>query len=194
MVKLAERFGLRCRGDKNYSLADDYAFLPYLAQGQDRYAFNILSGNYRQSEVLVFDYHYEGLGPDPHSEDQRSHFFLTPVLLLVPAYFPELRVTPENRLSKVIEAFGGEDIQFESAEFSRAFRVRSKDKRLAYDICNPRVIEYLLDNRDLNLLVRNCVLALVACTQLPAAQVEKDLERMMEIRNRLPGYLFTKTG
>ena len=191
MVQLAERLGLRCDAAPNYSLADDYSFLPYLAQGRNRYAFNVLSGNCRQSEVLAFDYHYETPEPDPHSEDAKSHFFLTPVLLLVPAYFPELRITPENRASKIIEAFGGEDIQFESAEFSRVFRVRCRDKRLAYDICNPRVIEYLLDNRDLNLLARNCVIALVAETQLSSQQVESNLQRLMEIRNRLPEYLFT---
>ena len=59
MVDLAARFGLRYRAGRSYTLADDYGFLPHLARGENRYAFNILSGSYRGSEVLVFDYHYE---------------------------------------------------------------------------------------------------------------------------------------
>jgi len=192
MVELAERFGLRCSAAQNYTLADDYAFLPHLAQGENRYAFNILSGSCRQSEVLVFDYHYETPATDPNSEDLRSHFILTPILVLVPAYFPELRITPQGTLSKIAEALGDEDIHFESAEFARAFSVRSKDKRLAYDVCNARVIEYLLDNRDLDLLIKNCTLALVSGTPLSAQQVGYNLERLLEFRLRLPDYLFTK--
>jgi hypothetical protein len=192
LAELAKRFGLRCSAARNYTLADDYGFLPHLARGENRYAFNILSGSYRQSEVLVFDYHYETPGQDPKSEDGKSHHFLTPILVLVPAYFPELRIAPEGALEKMAEAFGGEDIKFESAEFSRAFRVRSKDKRLAYDVCNARVMEYLLENRDLDILIKNCALALVAEAPLSAQQIAGNLERLVEFRLRLPEYLFTK--
>ena len=101
MLELAARFGLRYSGARNYTLADDYAFLPHLAQGENRYAFNVLSGSYRQSEVLVFDYHFETSVPDPKSEDQKSHYFLTPILVLVPAYFPELRIAPRGFCRKL---------------------------------------------------------------------------------------------
>ena len=192
MVELATRLGLRYSAAQNCVLADDYAFLPHLARGENRYAFNILSGSYRQSEVLVFDYHYETQAKDPNSEDLKSHYFLTPILVLVPAYFPELRIAPEGTLAKMAETFGGEDIEFESAEFSRAFRVRSKDKRLAYDVCNAQVMEYLLENRDLDILIQNCTLALVSEAPLSAQQVGCNLERLVEFRLRLPDYLFTK--
>ncbi|HKI70709.1 MAG TPA: hypothetical protein VKA67_14070, partial [Verrucomicrobiae bacterium] len=76
------------------------------------------------------------------------------------------------------------------AEFNCAFRVWSKDKRLAYDICNPQVIDYLLENRDLNLHVQNCTLALVSDTQWSVQQIEANLKRLSEIRTRLPEYLF----
>jgi hypothetical protein len=55
------------------------------------------------------------------------------------------------------------------------------------------VIDYLLENRDLNLQIQNCVLALVSDTQWPAKQVEYNLGRLGEIRARLPEYLFQKT-
>ena len=71
--------------------------------------------------------------------------------------------------------------------------MRSKDKRFAYDVCNPQVIDYLLENRDLNIQIQNCTLALVSDTQWPAKQVEYNLERLGDIRSRLPEYLFAKT-
>ncbi|MGA3283494.1 MAG: hypothetical protein ABSD57_03415 [Verrucomicrobiota bacterium] len=191
--ELATRLGLRFDPAQNYVLADDYGFLHHLAQGENRYAFNVLSGRHRQNEVLAFDYHYEIPAKGSNREASSSHCYLTTAIVLMPAYFPELRIAPEGLLSKIAEAFGEEDIHFESAEFTRAFRVWSKDKRFAYDICNPQVIDYLLENRDLNIQIQNCTLALVSDTQWPAKQVENNLERLSEIRSRLPEYLFTKT-
>ena len=40
--------------------------------------------------------------------------------------------------------FGYQDIKFESAEFSKTFCVRSPDKKFAYDVCNAKMMEYLL--------------------------------------------------
>ncbi len=190
--EMADRLGLRFDPGQNYSFGDDYGFLHPLAQGGNRYAFNILSGRYRASEVLAFDYHYETSGKGADHELSSSHHYLTAVMVLMPAYFPMLRIAPEGVLSKIGEALGAEEIHFESAEFTSAFCVRSKDKRFAYDVCNARVIEYLLENRDLNLQIQNCTLALVSDSPWPAKQVEYNLERLCEIRSRLPDYLFTQ--
>jgi len=191
--EMADRLGLRFEPARSYVLADDYGFLPGLAQGGNRYAFNILSGHYRQGEVLAFDYHYEPSGKGADHELSSTHCYLTMVMVLMPGYFPELRIAPEGVLSKIAGALGEEDIHFESAEFTRAFCVRCRDKRFAYDVCNPRVIDYLLENRDLNLQIQNCVMAQLSDTQWPAKQVEANLERLSEIRSRLPEYLFAKT-
>jgi hypothetical protein len=190
--EMADRLGLRFEPARSYILADDYAFLHHLARGENRYACNVLSGRYRQDEILAFDYHYEISEKGADNELSRTQYYLTAVVVLVPAYFPELLIAQEGLRSKTAELFGGGDIDFESAEFSRAFCVRCKDKRLAYDVCNARVIDYLLENRDLNIQIQNCTLALVADVQWPARQVESNLERLSEIRARLPEYLFAK--
>ena len=192
--EMADRLGLRFDPAQNYSFADDYGFLHHLAQGVNRHAFNVLSGRYRESEVLAFDYHYETSGKGADHELSNSHRYLTAAMALMPAYFPELRIAPEGLLSKIADALGEEDIHFESAEFTRAFCVRSRDKRFAYDVCNARVIDYLLENRDLNIQIQNCTLALVSDAQWPAKQVEFNLERLVEIRSRLPEYLFTQNA
>jgi hypothetical protein len=190
---LATRLGLNFSAGEDYGLADRFEFLNQLAQGDNRYAFNVLSGTYQQNQVLVFDYHYETHSTDSKGHRTTQHHYFSFFILLLPVRFPELRITREGLLSKIAQAFGYADIDFESAEFSRAFCVRSKDKKFAYDVCNARMIEHLLANRDLEVEIQGPVISLVFAPQLPVGQIEFNLQRLAEIRSRLPDYLFTQT-
>jgi len=192
LLHLASRLGLSFSPANDYSLAGRFGFLDKLAQGSNRYAFNVLSGSYRQQQVLVFDYHYETHSTDSKGHRRTHHHYFSFFILLLPASFPELKVTREGLLSKFAQALGYDDIDFESAEFSRAFCVRSKDRKFAYDVCNAPMMEYLLANRDLSLEIEGPALALAFDTRLSAAQIETNLQRLLEVRLRLPDYLFTK--
>lgn len=189
---LAARLGLRFNEGEDYGLADRFGFLNALAQGSDRYAFNILSGQYQNNKVLVFDYHYATHSTNSKGQRQTRHHYFSCFILLLPQPFPELRITREGMFSKIAQAFGYDDIDFESAEFSRAFCVRSKDKKFAYDFCNAQMMEYLLANRDLSIEVERTALALAFASRLSAAEIESNLQRLFAIRSRLPEYLFTK--
>jgi len=163
-----------------------------LARGSNRYAFNILSGAYHRHEVLVFDYHYETHSTDSKGRRQTHHHYFSFFILMLPQSFPELRITREGLFSKIAQAFGYDDIDLESAEFSRAFCVRSKDKKFAYDVCHARMMEYLLANRDLSIEIEGHALALAFDTRLSAVEIESNLRRLFDIRSHLPEYLFTK--
>ena len=189
---LAARLGLQFSAADDYGLVKRFVFLDALAVGDNRYGFNILTGQYQNHEVLVFDYHYETHSADSKGNQQTNHHYFSFFLLLLPRSFPELRITKEGMLSKIAQAFGYDDIDFESAEVSRAFGVRAKDKRFAYDFCNAQMMEYLLANRDLSIEVERSALALAFPSRLSAAEIETNLGRLLEIRSRLPEYLFTK--
>ena len=190
LAALALRLGLSYRADDDYSLADRFDFLDALARGSNRYAFNTLSGNYQNHEVLVFDYHYETHSTDSKGRRQTHHHYFSFFILMLPQSFPELRVTREGLFSRIAQVFGYDDIDLESAEFSRAFCVRSKDKRFAYDVCHAQMMEYLLANRDLSIEIEGQALALAFDKQLSAEEIESNLRRLFEIRSRLPEYLF----
>ena len=192
LAALAGRLGLNYRADNDSSLAGRFGFLNALAQGSNRYAFNLLAGGYQGHEVLVFDYHYETHSTDSKGRRQTHHHYFSCFILLLPRSFPELRITREGWLSKIAQVVGYDDIDFESAEFSRAFCVRSKDKRFAYDVCHAQMMEYLLANRDLSIEIEDRALALAFGTRLAAPQIETNLQRLIEIRTRLPDYLFTQ--
>ena len=193
LFELAQRLGLNFSAAEDYALADRYNFLKQLAEGENRYARNVLSGIYQQNQVLAFDYHYETYTQGKSGRETHHHWFSFFILTL-PAVFPDLTIRRENFFTKVAEVFGYQDIKFESAEFSKAFNVRSPDKKFAYDVCNAKMMEYLLANRDLSVEIENQVLALAFDTCLSVEQVESNLQRLVEIRSHLPEYLFTKVA
>ena len=57
---------------------------------------------------------------------------------------PDLLIRPEGALDKLAGAFGFEDINFSSEEFSRMFHVRGRDERFARALITTEVMEYLL--------------------------------------------------
>src|SRR5450631_3400717 len=59
LSELARRLNLSFNPDSDYNLAERFDFLKKLAQGDNRYCYNVLSGTYQGDDVLVFDYHYE---------------------------------------------------------------------------------------------------------------------------------------
>jgi hypothetical protein len=51
-------------------------------------------------------------------------------------------------------------------------------------------MEYLLANRDLSMEIEDRALALAFGSRLSAAEIETNFNRLLEIRSRLPEYLF----
>lgn len=190
LAELAARLGLVFDPDKDHTLPQRFVFLDRLRQGRNRYAFNKLSGQFGGHEVLAFDYHYETESNDSDGGSRSNHHYASFFLLVLPKWFPELTIVREGWGSKLAQALGYADIDFESAEFSRKFCVRSKDKRFAYDICHARFMEYLLANTDLAIEIEANVLAISFPKRLAPEAIEPNLERLRALRELFPGYLF----
>jgi len=189
LFELAQRLNLNFDAEHDCEIPGQFNFLEQFTQGSDRYATNVLSGNYQQNKILAFDYHYT-TGSGKNRQDHNLSFFM---LFMQGGLFPQITIRPEGFFDRVAEALGFQDIKFESAEFSKAFCVRSPDKKFAYDVCNAKMMEYLLANRDLSVEIENDVIALVFNARIAVEQFEKDLQRLIEIRSHLPEYLFTQS-
>jgi hypothetical protein len=187
LFELAQRLNLNFDAEKDEGISERFSFLKQFDEGRNRYATNVISGNYQQNEILAFDYHYT-TGSGKSQQEHNLSFF---ILVVRGSQFPQLTIRREGLFDRVAETFGFQDIKFESAEFSKAFCVRSPDKKFAYDVCNAKMIEYLLANRDLSLEIENEIGALVFNARIAVEQFERDLQRLIEIRARLPEYLFT---
>lgn len=174
------------RPEHDHSFAAAWGFLGQLQHGEDRYAFNIFEGTYQDQKLYAFDYHYVvGSGKN------RQVCYFTMFMLVIKAAFPRMTIAPENLLTKIEGAFDSKNIKFESAEFSRAYFVHSEDRKFAYDVCNPQMIDFLLDNRGLNIEIQGPVIALVFKPECPINQYQANLQRLVQIRKLLPEYLFT---
>ncbi|MCF7958533.1 MAG: hypothetical protein K9M57_08810, partial [Phycisphaerae bacterium] len=157
----------------------------------NRYAYNIISGIYKERPIQAFDYHYETHSTDSKGHRKTHHHRFSFFTLSLEMHFPELKISREGFFSKVAQAFGYDDIDFESHEFSRKFCVRSKDKKFAYDVCNAQMIDYLLDHDDLNIEIERDTLAICFTKCLDAEEIEPNLQRLLKIRELMPNYLFT---
>lgn len=186
MAALAARLGLQFNPRKRRDLARRYRFLDKLRRGSNRYAYNILSGNYQGHDVTLFDYHYQ-----VNSGKNTHHHYFSFFILGLPGSFPELVIDKEGFFSKVAQALGYDDIDFESHEFSRKFRVRSSDKKFAYDVCNGQMIEYLLSNSDLSIEIEGEVMAISFNSRLSPEYIEPNLNRLVTVRSLMPEYLFS---
>lgn len=193
LFELATRLELDFNPGENPVLPIEYGFIDQLNRGDNRTAFNVLSGTLNGRNVAAFDYHYETHSTDGKGNRSTTHHYFSVAVMRLDAEFPKLTVAHEGILSKIAGVFGYQNIKFESAEFSKAFCVRSPDKKFAYDVCNAQMIDYLLAHRDIHMTIEVHALALLSDEQLPAAQIGLNLQRLLEIRDRLPDYLFVKT-
>ncbi len=189
MAETAARLGLRFRPGPDRELARRFRFLNRFRQGNNRYALNIFSGPYRGREITAGDFHYQ---TSSSGKRQTNHHYFSFFILELPHRFPELKIGREGVFSRIGQLLGFGDINFESHEFSRKFQVRSRDKKFAYDVCHPRMIEYLLANDDLAIEIENDVLALTFERRLTPERVGPALDRLVEVRELLPGYLFSR--
>ncbi len=110
----------------------------------DRYAYNIISGSYRNRELRAFDYHYITTSTDDKGNRTTTHHTFSAVIIASTIPLKPLHIRPEGFFDKIGAVFGFEDINFESAEFSRKYKVTAPDRKWAYDVLHARAIEYLL--------------------------------------------------
>jgi len=135
----AGQAGLSFSPARDGSFDDRYPAFSCMRRGHSRYAYNIARGSRNGRSVVAFDYRYvTGSG-----KNRQTHTF-SAVIVGSKVPLQPLRIRPENVFDRVTEFFGLDDIDFESAEFSRSFHVKASDKRWAYDVLHQRTMEHLL--------------------------------------------------
>lgn len=189
---VAMQLGFSFSPDKDHSFADQYGSLNQMDDGSNRYAFNIMQGTAGDgSPCSIFDYHYETYSTDSKGRPHTDHHYFSIFTLILPKSFPELEIKPEGLFSKLGQALGFDDIDFESMEFSKRYQVKSGDKKFAYDFCNARMIDCLLRQHDLIIEVDSNVLAITFGGRLAVDSIIPNHELLVRIRSLMPQYLFS---
>ena len=149
MGAMAKELGLDFDHKPDTTVDDRFRQFRIFCKGKHRKATNTLSGSIQLAgsdrQILMGDYEYTietGSGSDKKSKTTNLSY----LLLSTPGIdAPEVIIRKEGLFDKIGAAIGFDDIDFESAEFSKKFHVSSDSKRFAWDLIDPRMIEFLLD-------------------------------------------------
>ncbi|MCK4626317.1 MAG: hypothetical protein KAV00_13450 [Phycisphaerae bacterium] len=129
--------GLEYDWGPNRHLFYEFPQFECLQPGVNRYAYNIVKGIWKDRNVLAFDYHFK---VDPKGPT----CYFSAVIVESHTPLKTLLIRPEKFSDKVANSLGFHDIEFESDEFNRMFRIGAPEKRWAYDVLHPRVMEILI--------------------------------------------------
>jgi len=140
LERWARERGLRFRPSRDSGMGGRFGAFGCLRRGHNRYAYNVIEGQWLDSPVAAFDYHYT-----TGSGKNRTEHNFSAVIVESTVPLRQLRIRPEGIFDKLTEFLGFDDIDFESAEFSTKFHVSAQDRRWAYGVIDQRMMEYLLE-------------------------------------------------
>ena len=151
MAMLASELGWSFSPHKDRSHDEEYAHFEIFRRGHGRAAYNTLWGSLeihgQSCTGKMGDFTYKVTTHTGKSSSTTTYRFSYLILHLPYAHLPDLLIRPEGLFDKLAGMIGFDDIDFESAEFSRKFHVKSPEKRHAYDVIHPRMMEFLMDSR-----------------------------------------------
>jgi hypothetical protein len=167
---------------------------PPFNEGDHRRARNVLSGKWRGRDFVSFDYSYQ-----THSSNGRggrnteTHRYAVSALGL-PTLLPRLQVTPENALTRLGNALGHTDIELESEDFNRAFRVSANDPKFASDVLTPRTMQLLLSRPHFSWRIEGAdILCWQAGEQQPMA-VNTAVNTLVDVIDGIPSFVWHDHG
>jgi len=147
LAQLAHRLGFTFDPEKDRDHDERFAQFAVFRRGHSRVAFNTLRGsipiNGASHPVVMGDYRYKITTHNGKSSSTHTYRLSYVIVRFPRPGVPDLLIRPEGVFDKLGQALGFDDIDFEDIEFSRMFVVKSSDRRFAYDVCHPRMIEWL---------------------------------------------------
>ncbi len=194
LAALARRLGFRFSPRRDESHENRYHHFEVFRQGHSRCAFNTLSGSLavgqRAMPILLGDYEYKVTTSNGKTTQTTTYHFSFAIAHLPYVGVPDVLIRPEGFFDKIKSAIGFDDIDFESAEFSKCFFVKSADKRFAYDLIDPRMMEFLLATRPPGLdMERGRILLTDGSRRWEPAQFERNIQWLQEYLERWPRHL-----
>lgn len=131
-------FGYEPRDDSVAGLSSESPF----GIGRARQGIDVFRGKYKNLHIVFFQYDYTtGSGKNSTTHSNQV------VAIGLPTARPLLDIGLENAFSRRFQ----KDIDFENQRFNDTFRVKSPNRRFAFDVIHPRVMEWMLaDQRALS--------------------------------------------
>lgn len=154
-------------------------------KGDGRGCENVVWGSYHDRDAKVFDYWYYEVSTDPKGNTTRSYHRFTCALMPTALRAPRTTLARETVLTRLADAVGMHDIDFESEEFNRAYQIKSDDRKFASYLVDARMMEWLLTIKGIQFeAVGDAVL--VATGKLSPTRIEMPLEVARAFCEQIP--------
>lgn len=147
VAAFARRHGFYFRPRDPFGLLYDYNF-PLFEMGDGRGCENVVWGEWKGLPFREIDYWYYNATDGRKGSPLRDVHF-NAVVVDVPLYLPRVTVEREGITSRVVGGVGWRDIQFESDEFNRRFRIRAEDPEFAFKLIDARMMHWMLSTDDI---------------------------------------------
>ncbi len=148
LAALAAKLGWSFSPASDSSIESLFPQFQAFRQGHSRSGYNTMRGalaiDGRTFSAVAGDYTYKVTTSNGKTTTTTTYNFSYLVLAAPFPNLPDLSVRRENFMDKIAGALGFDDIDFESAEFSRKFHVKSADRKFAFAVIHPLMIEFLL--------------------------------------------------
>lgn len=152
-------------------------------EGRSHKAKNVLTGEHNGRQIAIFEHEWV-----TGSGDNRTTHTIRVTAMKLPRSFPTLEVTREGVLTRAARRFGVTDIELESEQFNEEYRVRG-DRRLAYDILNPRFMEWMLAAGASGFTISGSHVAYKVKDDIDLDHIDHEVAYLDEIVRRLPRYV-----
>lgn len=169
-------------------LANRFQGEPF-GQGSGRQALHVMRGTHRGRHLVAFEYQYTV----SHGRSSTTHRN-TIVAIPIPTQRPYLQVSTEHAGHKLLELFGVRDLQLESEEFNRAFRIKTGSDRFAYDVLHPRMMQWMLADQRARIVPFRFEGSDLLCwsgSELDPRRVIWMADFLVDVAKRVPGYVWT---
>ena len=193
LSRLAAELGFVFEPDKDTTRRGGrYDQIDLLTKGSNRFTQNHLVGQVEGRQVIACDFHDETYSNNHKGHRQTHHHYFGIVFIEIPLRMSQVCIRGENILDKLAGALGFEDIDFESAEFSRRFHVSAKERKFAYDLIHPRAMEYLLDHDSYSWEFDGTVIALYQSSRFKPEAIQSAIQTAIGFIPLIPEYVLAE--
>jgi hypothetical protein len=188
-ARFAADLGFQYYPDDPFDIPSRYGQFELFGRGHSRSASNVICGQIDGRDVTLCDYRYTtGSG-----KNKTTHYYQA-ALQTMPILGARLEMRRESLFDRVASWVGHDDINFESAEFSRLYHVKCDDRKFAYDIFHARLIEYLLACGTAPTIEMSGPTLLVCDTQGDLEKLRRLMAVGQEIIRSIPEYVLNQRG
>ena len=183
LARIGRAFGLAFSAEDPFGLLG----LPFALfdRGDGRGCENVLAGTWHGTDVKALDYWYYEENSDSGGRVSRNYHRFSCAIAEIPATCPHLTIAHENVFTRLGGYLGFQDIELESEEFNRKYRVACETPKFASDILDPRMMEWLIEEKAWSLEVSGRHV-LCYCKRLRPREVPALIHALEGFRQRIP--------